>query len=194
MSTARAAILRAKIEGILTDIMVKTNAANVYVDDTTTLAVKLAEIISDIGDRATSGDLSTAIANLRTELMGEGVPEAYDTFKELATYIETHQSAADALQAAIGNKADQSAVDAMREILDGLGSLAKLNEVGEDNLSAALKEKIDTAANGNHSHANKTVLDGITDEQVAAWNGKAKVYAAGETVDLADGEMFVQLV
>lgn len=51
--------------------------------------------------------ISTAISGLRTELMGEGVPEAYDTFKELADYIETHQTAADALAAAVGSKVDK---------------------------------------------------------------------------------------
>lgn len=39
------AILKAKIEGIIYEVMVKTGAANIYVDETTTLAAKLAEII-----------------------------------------------------------------------------------------------------------------------------------------------------
>ena len=105
---AKKAILRAKLEGVLTDLLVKTNADNVYVGESTTLTSKLAEIVADIATRAKSTDVTTeigtAINNLRTELMGEGVPEAYDTFKELADYIESHQEAADALTAAVGNK------------------------------------------------------------------------------------------
>lgn len=62
------------------------------------------------------------------------------------------------------------------------GALANLDEVAENNLAAALKEKINTAAEGNHSHANKTVLDGITAEKVAAWDAaeqNAKNYVDG---------------
>lgn len=64
----------------------------------------------------------------------------------------------------------------------GLGSLAYLSEVAEDNLSSALKEKVNAAAEGNHSHANKGVLDGITADKVAAWDNaekNAKDYADG---------------
>lgn len=63
------------------------------------------------------------------------------------------------------------------------GALASLDEVAEDNLSAALKEKVNAAAEGNHSHANKTVLDGITAEKVAAWDAaeqNAKNYFDGK--------------
>ena len=52
MSTAKNAILKAKVEGIIYEIMVKTGAANVYVDDSTTLATKLSEIVADINGKA----------------------------------------------------------------------------------------------------------------------------------------------
>lgn len=64
----------------------------------------------------------------------------------------------------------------------GLGSLAYLSEVSESNLSAELAEKVNASAEGNHAHANKEVLDGITAEKVAAWDaaeGNAKTYADG---------------
>lgn len=64
----------------------------------------------------------------------------------------------------------------------GLGSMAYKSEVAEDDLNAALKEKVNAAAEGNHSHTNKTVLDGITAEKVTAWDaaeGNAKTYADG---------------
>lgn len=68
--------------------------------------------VSDIANDAkyqTDTDVSAAISGLRTELMGEGVPEAYDTFKELADYIEEHKEASDALNAAIGDKVAKEA-------------------------------------------------------------------------------------
>ena len=64
----------------------------------------------------------------------------------------------------------------------GLGSMAYLSQVSEANLSAELAEKVNASAEGNHSHANKTVLDGISAEKVAAWDaaeGNAKGYADG---------------
>lgn len=69
-----------------------------YVDDIASKKANSTEVTTSI---------KTAIDNLRTELMGEGVPEAYDTFKELADYIERHQTVADALVAAVGNKVDK---------------------------------------------------------------------------------------
>lgn len=51
------------------------------------------------------------------------------------------------------------------------GKLAGKNIVAEADLDAALKEKVNAAAEGNHSHANKAFLDtlsGATDEEVTA--------------------------
>ena len=64
----------------------------------------------------------------------------------------------------------------------GLGSLAYKSEVVETDLNAALVEKINASAEGNHAHSNKDVLDGITADKVTAWDaaeGNAKTYADG---------------
>lgn len=303
-NTAKNAILRAKVEGVLVDLMIKSNVENVMYNDTTTLSAKLAEIIADLGTKATTTALTEglatkaaathnheqsevnglvdalaakatttamneAIAALRQEMLGDTPVEAYNTFTELAQYIESHQEAADALTEAIGKKADQTTVDGIVETLSGLGALAQKSVVSESDLDSALAEKVNAASEGNHSHANKalldtytqteadladavakkhahenasaldmitgtkianwdaaeqnakdyadglnttmdgrvqavegkahehantTVLDGITAANIASWNGKAKVYGASETVDLAEGEIFVQLV
>lgn len=155
------AILKALIESVVCKIMVKTNVENIYMpDDTTTLAAKLSEMVIAINDRAKTSDVQTAvneaISTLRAELMGEGVPEAYDTFSELAAYIEEHQEAADALTAAIGNKLDKSIYETF---LTTLGSLAKKSTVSESDLDSALREKVNAASEGNHSHSNKALLD-----------------------------------
>ena len=52
----------------------------------------------------------------------------------------------------------QPTVEELKTLL-GLGSLAYLSEVTEDNLDASLKEKVNAAAEGNHAHANKALLD-----------------------------------
>lgn len=301
---AKKAILRAKVEGVLTDLMVKSNVENIYYNDSTTLATKLAEIIANIETKASSEALTNglaakaekvhtheqsevtglvdalaakatteamnkAIADLKQEMLGDTPVEAYNTFTELAQYIESHQEAADALTEAIGKKADQTTVDGIVETLNGLGSLATKSQVSESDLDSALAEKVNAAAEGNHSHANKAlldtytqteadladavakkhshanaaaldmvtgtkiekwdaaeqnakdyadglntamdtrvkavegtshthankdVIDGITAANIASWNGKAMVYGASETVSLAEGEVFIQLI
>lgn len=52
----------------------------------------------------------------------------------------------------------------------GLGDLAYLSEVSEDNLNSALKEKINVAVEGNHAHLNKDELDKVADGDVEKWN------------------------
>lgn len=53
------------------------------------------------------------------------------------------------------------------------GALASKDRVAEGDLADELKEKVNAAAEGNHSHSNKAVLDGVTAEKVAAWDGAA---------------------
>ena len=80
------------------------------------------------------------------------------------------------------NGVEQAVTDKAVDIKVPTGALAELDEVSEDNLNAALKEKVNAAAEGNHSHSNKTVLDGITAEKVAAWDAaeqNAKDYVDG---------------
>lgn len=217
------AILTAKIEGVLKDLMVKTTADQVFIDGTTTLDVKLAEVISALGGKAASSHthaqaeivgledaltsrpttetMNTAISTAISELIG-GAPETYDTLKEIADYISAHADVVDAINAAIGAKADASVVTTLQEtvaaiktVTDALGALATKDTVSETDLDEALKTKINAAAAGNHSHDNKTVLDGINADMVSAWNSKSKVYySVTQPGSLADGDLWVQLV
>lgn len=61
-NSAKNAILKAKIEGVIYEIMVKTGAENVYVDGTTTLSAKLSEIIADLALKATKTELTDGLA------------------------------------------------------------------------------------------------------------------------------------
>lgn len=75
----------------------------------------------------------------------------------------------------------QPTAEEMKTLL-GLGSMAYKSEVAEGDLNADLKAKIDASTAVNHSHDNKTVLDGITAAKVNAWDaseGNAKTYADG---------------
>jgi len=159
--------------------------------------------------------ISTAISNLI-----DGAPETYDTLKEIAKYISTNEDAMAALNAAIGNKADKTAFEALKATVDGLGALSAKDKVAETDLDDSLKEKVNAAAEGNHSHANKALLDTydqtnadikdavekkhshenkatldkITEDNLTAWSGKSKIYySATEPAALAEGDLWVQL-
>ena len=70
------------------------------------------------------------------------------------------------------------ALQAAKTYIDGeinltipTGALANKDSVAETDLDAALKEKVNAAAEGNHSHANKAFLDtlsGATDAEITA--------------------------
>lgn len=222
-NVAQKAILTAKISGVLKDLMVKTNTAMVMVDDSTTLETKLTELVNALDGKAaashthaqadvtgledaltarpTTEAMNTAISTAISDLIG-GAPETYNTLKEIADYIEAHQEVVDALNAAIGNKADKSTVetlqalvDGIKSTVDGLGALATKDTVSESDLDAELAAKINASTAANHSHENKAVLDGISAEMVAEWNSKGTVYASTtQPENLSEGDMWLQLV
>ena len=222
-NVAQKAILTAKIGGVLKDLMVKTSADQVFIDDSTTLAAKLTELVNTLDGKAaaththaqadvtgledaltarpTTEAMNAAISTAISGLIN-GAPETYDTLKEIADYIDAHQDVVDALNASIGSKADasvvatlQGTVTAIKTVTDSLGALATKDSVAESDLDETLKAKINAAAEGNHSHDNKTVLDGITADLVTAWNGKSAIYySATQPIGLAEGDLWVQLI
>lgn len=191
-NVTKKAILRALVEGVLTDLMVQTKADNVYLDDTTTVAAKLAEMVTAINERAKSTDVTTQISDAINGLIN-GAPATYDTLKEIADYIASHEDIVAGLNAAIGAKADKSTVEAIQATVSALGALASKSKVAEADLDDSLKSKVNAAAQGNHSHSNKTVLDGITAQKVAVWDGKGTVYVqAAQPAGLAAGDLWIQ--
>lgn len=69
------------------------------------------------------------------------------------------------------------------------GALADKDIVSESDLDTALAEKVNAASEGNHSHSNKTVLDGITSTKVSNWDNaeaNAKAYADEKVANLLD--------
>ena len=206
-STTRNAILRALIEGAVVELMVKTKVDNIYVDDTTTLAAKLSEIIASLNSKATQNALTEGLnARPTTEEMNaavterindliNGAPEAYNTLKELSDAIAENADIMDTLTAAIGDKADASVLSALQATVYGLGDLSKKSTVSESDLDDDLKEKVNAASEGNHSHNNKSVLDGITAEKVAGWDSKGKFYAqASKPANMTANDLWIQLI
>ena len=254
-NATRNAILRALIEGAITELMVKTKVDNVYVDDTTTLAAKLAEMITSLNSKAStdalnaglSGKANSSHTHAQSEVSGltsalserptttamnaaisdaitaliNGAPGTYDTLKEISDYISTHEDVVGTLNAAIGSKADASTVAAIQATVNALGSLATKSKVSESDLDDSLKEKVNAASEGNHSHNNKalldtytqtnanladavskkhshdnkTALDSISSTKVAAWDGKGKFYAQStQPANLTANDLWAQII
>lgn len=247
---AKNTILKAKIENIIYDLMVKTTAANVYVDDTTTLAAKLSSIIADIASKASTEDLTSGLAGkansvhthaqsditglsdalstlatnssvtsaidaLRQEMLGETPVEAYNTFTELAAYITEHQEVSDALTAAIGNKADKATTLSGYGITDAYTKTETDTKISEavatatggesaasvktalDSYKTSNDERVDALETAKHVHSNKTVLDGIDADDIAAWNAKTTTkiyYSETQPANLAEGDLWFAFV
>lgn len=75
------------------------------------------------------------------------------------------------------------------------GALASKDQVSETDLDSALAEKVNAASEGNHSHANKDVLDGITSEDVTNWDNKSRIFVAAEQpAELKAGDLWIQTI
>lgn len=86
-----------------------------------------------------------------------GAPETMDTLKEVSDAINASKNVEEALNKAIGTKANQTELD---------------THTGNDTIHITATERTnwnDTNSK-KHSHANKTTLDGITADKVASWD------------------------
>ena len=95
-------LVQKKIEGVIYDIYQKTSADVVVYDDASTVAQKIAELVTGL-DNVTKQDgtidskIKAESEALYNKIMGftEGdktINEAYDTLKEVAKYLEDHGS------------------------------------------------------------------------------------------------------
>lgn len=123
------------------------------------------------GDAAAMNAAITALQNKVDT--GDQTVSAYVTAAIAALNIGSYAKAADLTAYAARLETAEGKITALESSVNGLGALAVKDTVSESDLAAELKEKVNAAAEGNHAHGNKTVLDGITAEKVAAWDAKA---------------------
>lgn len=155
--------LQTKINGVLTDIMVKTGADNVVVDSSTgeLLSARLAQIATDLANAVAGGITPTQVDAKISDAIDAliaGAPGTYDTLKEIADYIASNETAMDALNAAIGNKVDK---------VSGKG-------LSTEDFTTALKTKLEGLSNYTHPNV-----------------GHVRVGTAAPA-DLAEGELFIK--
>lgn len=180
-------------------IMSDTTGAAKMANDIT----RLDTILDGIGD-TTAGEQATVVAYVQAMIDALGIGDYVKTTvmttelakkvdkvegSRLMTTAEGTKLAGIAEGAQVNviekikvNGVEQTVTEKAVDVSVPTGALASLDEVTEENLDSALKAKVNAAAEGNHSHANKTVLDGITSEKVAAWDAaeqNAKNYVNG---------------
>ena len=156
------AILKTQIEGQIVELMVKSHVDNIYLeDDQTTLASKLAEIITELGTKVTTEDMNAAIEAMpdATEVQGmihnsvkkavddliDGAPSTYDTLKEIADYLGTHQNEYTALVQTVAGKVDK---------VEGKG-------LSTEDFTTAFKKKLEGLTNYTLTIASASVLGGV---------------------------------
>lgn len=127
-----------------------------------------------------SGKSARAIAaeELASKLIPANAQEALNTLSEIAAWIQSHPEDVAAINEAITalqNKVDttgtvSAAISAAINALGisayaktaDLGAMASKDTVAESDLATDLKAKVNAAAEGNHAHGNKDLLDTYT--------------------------------
>lgn len=183
MSNAvKKAILQKKVEGVVTDLMVKTSTENVVVDDAgETLSAELAEIITAMAGKATASDIDTRI----NALIG-AAPTALDTLVEIADALNNDPDFAATMTSRLADKVDKVA---------GKG-------LSTEDFTAELKAKLEGITGYTHpdSHPATMITQDathrfVTDAEKTAWNAKGRMLSGTTTpADLAETDLFLQIV
>ena len=156
------------------DFLKSATAASTYATIADLDAVE--ETVADHGDRlgVAEGKLTTLIGadaeksvrqianeELAAQLVAEGAAESLDTLQEIAQWIQDHP----------GDAAEMNEKIAALESTVGKAAAEGAEATGLVKAVADNAAAIDTLEDKAHEHGNKTVLDGITAEKVAAWDG-----------------------
>lgn len=114
-----------------------------------------------IGSDADKSVRTIANEELAKQLVAEGAAESLDTLQEIAQWIQDHPG-----DAAEMNEKITALEGTVGKAADGEAEATGLVKAVAENTAA-----IGTLEGKAHEHDNKTVLDGITAEKVAAWDG-----------------------
>lgn len=180
MSNTKNILEKIRIEGVLQDIIAKSDGENVsvsYNGEEMTLASALASIYASVTSLPTSEGVDSKISAAVSDLIG-GAPETYDTLKEIADYIAAHKDVSDALNEAIGNKVDK---------VEGKG-------LSTEDFTTALKEKLENLPESiGEATAEKAGLMSASDKaRLDTIRGVR--YGTEPPADMKNGELFVRVV
>ena len=194
------AVLKKQIEGIVYEVMLKTTAEMVTVDDAgTTLAARLIEL----GQLPTNTYVDEKIAALVN-----GSPEALDTLNELAAALGSDPNFATTIATQMGSKVDKvegkglSTNDYTTEektklagIAEGANKTTIVNNLTTTAAGSALDAAQGKALNDKIVAHTGDAVAHVTAEERAAWNASARIIAAeAQPDDLTENDLFLELV
>lgn len=144
-----------------------------------------------IGDYAKAADLTALDAKVDTgdmtvsQFVADAIKNKADKATTLAGYGIT--------DAYTGEVIDQKITDAVRTATGGESAASVKADL--EAYKTSNNSRVDELEAKKHEHANKDVLDGIDAEDVAAWNGKAKLFVqAEEPADMTENDLWIALV
>ena len=153
------------------------------------------------GNAETEGSIDYKIAQAVAAIM-ENPDETMNSINELVTWVNDH--AQDALELSNKVTTNEQDIQALENLVGGTGVADQITKAieaalkvdGNDkyalatNLTAAIA-RIAALEQKSHEHANKDVLDGITTEKVAKWDGAqaAAEATAAAALDAAKKEL-----
>ena len=182
-------LLSKKIDGIVYDIFPKTSA-DVVVYGESTVAATLAQFATDLADRYTKEETDEAIKAESTALYnkimgiteedGATVTEAYDTLKEVAAWIASHEGD---VAAAFANDiaALKTAVgDENSGLIKGLADAVAAIESNDEDIAGlqAAVEALETAV----GDANSGLVKAMAEAQAAIQANANAIAANGELI------------
>lgn len=192
------ALLQVKSGGVMSPYYLENHAAYVKfekevdgVKSETTVDAILAELLEYKANDITMEEVNNAIATAVNGVV-DGAPEAYDTLKEIATWVTDHQDLYTTLVGAVAGKVE-------KEEGKGLSTNDFTNE------HKAKLEAIDVT-NGNYALSAQQVakLDGIdttngvycvSATQISTWSAAAHITVGATAPDnMKDGDLFLQVV
>ena len=158
----------------------KVGVAQTYADG-------LVSAITETVNTLVGDDTNKSVRNIAVEEVAKvisGAPEAFDTLKEIADWINSDSAGTVELVDKV------AAIETAVEILSGDSHTHENKEV-LDGITADKVAAWDAANTDSHTHENKEVLDGITADKVAAWdaaeaNASAYTDTAIANLDLAN--------
>lgn len=134
------------------------------------------DVKSTLADYAKTADVEKQVANKIADVVA-GAPEAFDTLKELADWIESHQTDATSMNAAI-NKNSKDIADINSAVNDHTNN-------SDIHVTSAEKEKWDNKSDFSGNYNDLTNIPVIPDVKEWALSDTKPVYTAAEVGALA---------
>lgn len=139
----------------------------------TTVEGKVTTLVGSDANKSARTIASEEVAKIVAD-----APEAYDTLKEISDWISSHSSDAAAMNSSIlaleaivdGIGGEDEKATVVAYVTDAIAAL-KIGDYAKAADLTALAARVTTLEDKAHEHSNKTILDGINQTKVDAWDG-----------------------